>query len=540
MSLILLYNNLSAGLEHYKTLTEALLAADSISTQVIFNFGLLDSYNILDVRSSAPSIVYNDIFYPTESIIKSPIKSLLDTLQSGASLSLHPNKNLADTFQLNDLKQALANKYLDDVLTSSDLSRFNVSMFLEDTDYINEQIARSAVFNRDLLDTMTLQDVKVISRGLFRSLSDSFALSDGGATFNIFKALADAVTYTDVIHTVDANFLYFSETFLATDAHELAAVFNRDYTDNALMQEVKSSYVAKAAQETSSILEVREAQWLAQKAFTESFNLNDSLDTTSIVFRNLEDSMQAGELQDLASVFNRQFTETVTLSEILSKLASLGILESFGITDTREVISAINMAESVLVNEDFSSTRVYSRALAEVLLGDDTHSILVNKTANDIFNLIETFSKAPSKNFNEILTAADSASLVNNFNRDYIETGRITDEVAKNILKQIETSENIIDSSVNHPGTFLTDQSLSNDYTSVGFNKVFTDTIQIRDSFAREVLWYKSIDNSIVIKYIIDMAMLRKKSLSGFVWKDAFEGSQKMFGKRRSKKGFVN
>jgi hypothetical protein len=36
------------------------------------------------------------------------------------------------------------------------------------------------------------------------------------------------------------------------------------------------------------------------------------------------------------------------------------------------------------------------------------------------------------------------------------------------------------------------------------------------------------------------MAMIRRFSLSGFVWKDAYEGSHKMFGKRRSKKGFSN
>lgn len=500
MSLILLYNNIAGGLQHFKVLTEQLLGADSISTHVQINFNALDSFNITDVRASAQSKIFSDTFIPSESISKSPLKSLLDTIQGGASLSLRPNKQLVETYTLDDIKTSL------------------IEIFF--TDPVN------------LIDSRV--------NNLARELTDSGQINDLGAVKHAVKQLSDSISANDVLTWEEANFLYFAETILASDSREMEAIFNRDLSDNAQLQDLKSVHVAKALQESSNILEVQEHQWVAYKSFLESFSLQDALDKTSVIYRTLEDSISQEELQDFTSVYNRQFTETATLSDIISKMSNMGLLDALGISDAKEALIAIQAVESVLTADQFATTSIYSRALAETLLGSDADSKNINKVADDIANLLDSASMRPGVGLGDTLTSSETLDKVSVFKRDYVDTGIISEENAKAIIKDIETTETVIDSTEKLTEVSLEDQSDVNDLISLGFNKVFTDTVHVVDSFSKESIWYKSIDNTVQIKYIIDMAMIRRRSLSGFVWKDAHEGSQKIFGKRRSKKGFSN
>lgn len=520
MSLVLLYNNLSAGLQHFKALTEAFANADSISTQVVFNFGLTDTYNLNDVKVTAPTIVFNDTYLPTEGIVKSPLKSLLETLQGGASLSLAPHKTFADTFALSELKTALVDKYLSEQANVDDL------------------ISRVVSYNRTHSEQITLTDTRVQTLG--RLLTESATINDNGILKHPVKALSDAITYTDVIQIVDHNFLYFAEAILANDIRDVAAVFDRDLSDSQTLSELKSLYIGKAISDSANILEVQESQWNAYKTFLDTFSLEEALARTTVFNRALTDTLQPGELSEFTSIFNRQYNETITMSEVLSKLSNLGVLESLNIADSKEALAAINMAESLLSADDFQSTAIYSRALAEVLVGSDSTAKAINTVATDILNLLESFSKHPSLTPQDIVSMDSSVDTLSKFDRDFTETGLSLDSIYKNIVKDIETTETILDADSKYPNTTLVDQALAADERAVGFNKVFSDIIRIEDSFAKESIWYKTIDNSIEIRYIIDMAMIRRKSTSGFVWKDAFEGSQKMFGKRKSKKGFVN
>jgi hypothetical protein len=259
MGLLILYHALPTGFHFYKDFLEQFSNLDQIQTEVVFNFSLIDTSYLLDSKSTFPSLSFSDNFVSSDLVSKGPLMSLLETLQTSEFRVIRPEKKLLETAQLNDLKQTLAEKHASDFLSSiSDFTNLKISSFLVDTQRINDLVKISSVFNRNLIENFTLNDLrKTVAE---KVLNDYGAINDGGASFEIIKLLTETLLGADVLKEQEANFLYFAEALLATDIKSFTSVFNRNFIDTQTLSEFKKTSFSKLIQETATIQEIQERQ----------------------------------------------------------------------------------------------------------------------------------------------------------------------------------------------------------------------------------------------------------------------------------------
>jgi phage-related protein len=193
-------------------------------------------------------------------------------------------------------------------------------------------------------------------------------------------------------------------------------------------------------------------------------------------------------LTDLTSVFNRTFEEIFSLSDLIKKFTQLGITEQLNLFDIRDALLAVQFVESLLGSDSFSTISVYSRAFAEKLLGSDADVKLIEFVAADIENLLETFTKKPLLSREDVLKQTEVMETLTKFSRSVLDSEQILDKIYKRAYKKIELIENITEDTSKIPTKDLEDILTIADFSKVGFQKVFTDVVKIKDSLIRDVI----------------------------------------------------
>ena len=372
MSLILLYNSLSRGLQHYKELTDFFLSADNLSTQVIFNFTFIDSANLNDTRVLSPSLVFNSSMSYSDMLQKKPILNLLESLKSYDYFSLRPGLSIND---------------------------------------------------------------------------------------NIYE--------TDTIDKISS--------------------YNRGFLDNYVLNDPRSSYTELSFLDSLSLSEIRAHQYVAYLSFLEKFSLSDAINTSSVIHREFFEAMGTSLLHNKEVNFNRDYTGTLLLSDVFNKLENLNMIDSLNIKDKENFLATVNFFDELLISDSIDRTISYTRDISSYILAGDRDSKAFVKLEQDITIILEEFKNVTNLSKFDTQSMSEVMSTITKFKRQITDIVSIKSSIDKSgMLKYLKDIGYVSDSQSKIITTEEIDTVLINEVLSKDYNKSFSDTMLIGDSFSRE------------------------------------------------------
>lgn len=319
-------------------------------------------------------------------VLISPVE-LANNLAINDILNYNLNRIINENLNLSDIKYFSVNKYFIEStqLTDINYKQFNKitfeNIYLTDTlrlliqkinvEYVNTNDFVVFLNNKGITDTTQLNDLKYLI--LSKQVQETFLTNDFQSK-DIQIRLVDTVSIADIITTTLLEVIPLSaqESSIITDIISLQNIFNRSFSD-----------MIYPTDDVYGEATIDDEQYV-------TFN------------KNLIEILQYQDVFSSIVNYNRNISDSTTLSEILNKIISTVIVENTNITET------------ILISVD------YQRSISDNLLINETLQNSVSKIIQDNFNLSDFYSSSYGKNVSETITSTDSGII---YNQGYVDDG---------------------------------------------------------------------------------------------------------------------
>lgn len=181
-------------------------------------------------------------------------------------------------------------------------------------------------------------------------------------------------------------------------------------------------------------------------------------------------------------LFSKQQTDQVAITELITTLSSYNrnITDTGSISDTLQLVLSKTASETVSITEVVTTIRGYSRLITDLVnvtddfdgisFIDDDQTASIGKNLDETVGLLETIIPVASyvRVNNDSLSLAESVSVVSSYNRN------ITDVILSLDSTRFDVTKNIIDSA-----------TISEDLVTIsGYNRSVTDVIGLTENIA--------------------------------------------------------
>ena len=172
-----------------------------------------------------------------------------------------------------------------------------------------------------------------------------------------------------------------------------------------------------------------------------------------------------GEITSIYSITDKVFTETISISDSISKK----VIKTFS-----EVITLVDSSTQL---------RVVSKTLTETITIVDSLVKSISKVFTNTLTITDSLLKTLSKIFTETITLVET--FIKAQGKILLETVTITDSLVKAVSKVFTNTVSIADSLLKSIGRTFSDTLTITDSKIVGYIKTFTETIKIKDTLRK-------------------------------------------------------
>ena len=304
-------------------------------------------------------------------------------------------KNVADTLGVSEDISKLFGKGINDHAQAADLVAKSVAAAKTDSSVVGDLLQITT--GKALSDQAALSDaqIKTVGKGILDGLNTSEVTS-----FSIAKSLSNTVLVTDDVGgeaTIDDNqtitfFKVLNNLATASDAVSIEAAYNRQFNDSSNTSDAVSLLASYS------------------RSFNDSVSITDQIILEVILPFSLSDSALASDSLQSTAGYNRAFDDGVDGLDVQVFNVGSGPVDSGSVGDQAELVASFNRSfeSSVIATDDIGGEATI----------DDNQTIQFFKQLTNLSYATDSAVRFAGKVLNDILTAADSGTLLN---QDYVD-----------------------------------------------------------------------------------------------------------------------
>jgi hypothetical protein len=213
--------------------------------------------------------------------------------------------------------------------------------------------------------------------GLFRFIQDVVAVADGTA-YSLTKPLSDAVTPPDAISVSALKAL--ADGFAMNDGSEAVDgstySFSKGISNVTFTSDATTTTALKLLQDTQTLQDL--VAKTPNKALADVFDLTD--DETVAALKGLSDSVTMQDTIATLLIFIRNFSDTISVTDVDSRVFTLPKTEQIFVADTDNIDYQKNIADGFAMNDGSEavdgSTYSFHKGISNVAFVGDVRSLI--------------------------------------------------------------------------------------------------------------------------------------------------------------------
>jgi hypothetical protein len=213
--------------------------------------------------------------------------------------------------------------------------------------------------------------------GLFRFIQDVVAVADGTA-YSLTKPLSDEVTPPDAISVSALKAL--ADGFAMNDGSEAVDgstySFSKGISNVTFTSDATTTTALKLLQDTQTLQDL--VAKTPNKALADVFDLTD--DETVAALKGLSDSVTMQDTIATLLIFIRNFSDTISVTDVDSRVFTLPKTEQIFVADTDNIDYQKNIADGFAMNDGSEavdgSTYSFHKGISNVAFVGDVRSLI--------------------------------------------------------------------------------------------------------------------------------------------------------------------